>query len=358
MPGGLDAELLARGKDFDPWNAEEEAKGSKSPTMVKQLQRNNVDMARYSRRDAPGGNINAHLFAPFPQNNFSSDLALYPLSVSVVKKVVDLDKELVKKLAEEGGAVHDIRREACKQMNRPLRRVERDYIDEQIKLYAAENARIAEEARRDVHALAAANKVTELSMFFGPLLPNARVYHANKPNAQGWPPIVTAIKHGRAMVIQILIKYGAEREIQLGPLQSSTLMIAVLERQMKCIEMLYNNDCDPERRDTKGMTPLMEAARSGAIDIVDELVKRGVATDTEDIHGNTALLHAVKFGQTEIAHLLLEGGGRTPPSNLEHRNHFGETAIIRASYEGGASTIQHGKECVALLIDKKSDMEV
>ena len=54
MPGGLDAELLSRGREFDPWSAEEEAKGSKSPTMIRTLQRNNVDMARYSKREAPG----------------------------------------------------------------------------------------------------------------------------------------------------------------------------------------------------------------------------------------------------------------------------------------------------------------
>jgi len=179
-----------------------------------------------------------------------------------MKKVVDLDKELVQSLARDGGAVHDIRREACQQMNRPLRRVERDYIDEQIKIYAAENARLAEEARRDVHALVIANKVTELSMFFGPLLPNARVFHANKLNEEGFPPLITAIKHGRSSAIQLLIKYGAEREVQIGPNQSSTLMMAVLERQSSVLEMLYNNDCNPELRDAKGMTPLMEVPQT------------------------------------------------------------------------------------------------
>ena len=87
---------------------------------------------------------------------------------------------------------------------------------QQIKEFKVENERLKKEAAQDVHALTAANEVNKLSMLFGPLLPKARVYHANKPNAAGEPPLVTAIKHGRAMCCQILIKYGAEREIKLG----------------------------------------------------------------------------------------------------------------------------------------------
>ena len=45
-------------------------------------------------------------------------------------------------------------------------------------------------------------------------------------------------------------------------------------------------------------------------------------------------------------------------ADLNLCNDFGETPLIRAAYEGGATTIQHGKDCVALLIDKKSDLEV
>jgi len=43
---------------------------------------------------------------------------------------------------------------------------------------------------------------------------------------------------------------------------------------------------------------------------------------------------------------------------LEVRNKFGETALVRAAYEGGSYTLQHGRDCVGLLLEKRGDMEV
>ena len=72
------------------------------------------------------------------------------------------------------------------------------------------------------------------------------------------------------------------------------------------------------------MTPLMEASRSSQQAIVDELCNRKVQQDTVDIHGNSALHHAVKFGHTEIAALLIES-----KADLNLCNDFGETPLIR-----------------------------
>ena len=173
-------------------------------------------------------------------------------SAAAQKKITEMDKELVRQLALEGQLNHEIRRQAMVKMGRPCKREERDYILEQIKLCKDENDRVKAERAQDVHGLVIDNEMSMLSRLFGPCLPPVRVYHANKPNELGDLPIVTAIKHGRGMCAQLLIKFGAEREIKHGPLQSSTLMVCVLERQQKVLEVLHNNDCNAETRDIKG----------------------------------------------------------------------------------------------------------
>ena len=78
------------------------------------------------------------------------------------------------------------------------------------------------------------------------------------------------------------------------------------------LEVLHNNDCNAETQDNKGMTCLMEAARSGQQAMVEELCRRKVKQDTLDLHGNSALHHAVKYGHTEIAALCIEVSASSP----------------------------------------------
>ncbi|VDN97958.1 unnamed protein product [Rodentolepis nana] len=58
-----------------------------------------------------------------------------------------------------------------------------------------------------------------------------------------------------------------------------------------------------ERRDTSGLTPLMNAARGGYLPVCQLLVSRGAKLDPER-NGQTALNMALEFGHTEVSEYL------------------------------------------------------
>lgn len=70
----------------------------------------------------------------------------------------------------------------------------------------------------------------------------------------------------------------------------------------------------PSRRpDPTPLTPLMRAARKGALPEVFELVVDGVEIDTKDDRGWTALSYACYQGHYEIARQLLDSGAEVDP---------------------------------------------
>nr|CUU98032.1 ankyrin 23:unc44 [Hymenolepis microstoma] len=58
-----------------------------------------------------------------------------------------------------------------------------------------------------------------------------------------------------------------------------------------------------ERRDTSGLTPLMNAARGGYLPVCQLLVTRGAKLNAER-NGQTALSMAIEFGHTEVSEYL------------------------------------------------------
>jgi ankyrin repeat protein len=65
----------------------------------------------------------------------------------------------------------------------------------------------------------------------------------------------------------------------------------------------------PNERDERGLTPLMWAARSGAVDAMSTLLDGGADPNVRDVaNGWTPLFHAIHKGQAGAARLLLERG--------------------------------------------------
>jgi ankyrin repeat protein len=97
----------------------------------------------------------------------------------------------------------------------------------------------------------------------------------------------------------------------------------------------------------RGVSLLMKATwQPGNESIVRELVRAGARVDTQDCHGNTALLHAASHGTVHnVIFLLAEG------ANINHQEQHGETALIKA--------IMHSEvEVVRELLLHRADTEI
>jgi len=82
-------------------------------------------------------------------------------------------------------------------------------------------------------------------------------------------------------------------------------------------------------RDGNGNTALMAAAAYGETDIVRTLIARGADLNAHGRIGNTALIYAVQEGNTEIAEMLVAAG-----ANPDACNDYGNTARTLAEGYG------------------------
>jgi ankyrin repeat protein len=87
------------------------------------------------------------------------------------------------------------------------------------------------------------------------------------------------------------------------------LAIAAARNAADLVRALLLEHEDPDQRDVHGLTPLMWAARAGALDAMKTLLDSGATPAARDQrHGWTALFHAIHKRRPGAVRLLLEHG--------------------------------------------------
>ena len=117
------------------------------------------------------------------------------------------------------------------------------------------------------------------------------------------------------------------------------LVQAARSGNIQGIRELLDRGANPNIKDDYGTTALMVASIKDRVEIVELLLNRGAVPDIQDDDGDTALTLASEFGRTEIVRLLLDRG-----ADPNIRDRYGNTALIKASYRGHT-------EIVRLLLD-------
>jgi ankyrin repeat protein len=87
------------------------------------------------------------------------------------------------------------------------------------------------------------------------------------------------------------------------------LAIVAARNAADLVHRLLLEHHDPNERDASGVTPLMWAARAGAVDAMAALLDGGADSSLRDVmNGWTAMFHAIHKHQTAAVRLLLERG--------------------------------------------------
>jgi ankyrin repeat protein len=87
------------------------------------------------------------------------------------------------------------------------------------------------------------------------------------------------------------------------------LAIVAARNAADIVQTLLRQRHDPNERDARGLTPLMWAARTGAVEAMNALLDGGADPNARDlVNGWTPLFHAIHKQQIEAIRLLLDRG--------------------------------------------------
>ena len=167
----------------------------------------------------------------------------------------------------------------------------------------------------------------------------------NAKSAEGEPAIMTAAKSGNAEAVRVLLKHGAavdEREAWKG---QTALMWAAAQNYAGVAEALIEAGADVNARSTEwpleakrpangnivserprgGLSPLLFAARQGALDAARVLVHTGADLNITEPDGTNALVIAIINAHYDLAAFLLQSGA--DPTIADK---YGRTALYAA----------------------------
>ena len=95
--------------------------------------------------------------------------------------------------------------------------------------------------------------------------------------------------------------------------------------------------------DKNQMTPIMQAAMHGHVEVVAELIRRGARLDATDKNGATAVYRAVNNNRLAALRALLAAGA--PTEGVSEGS--GMTPAMHAAWDGD-------HECLALLLEHRA----
>lgn len=170
---------------------------------------------------------------------------------------------------------------------------------------------IEAKARNDALDLSNEDKIRIISfLFFRRFFPITQ--------ARASQALLTAcLRNGSLKTAKYLLQIGADDKAKLA--QKPVLLLAMQQSGIPAVELLLEYGANPNVTDRSGVTPLMNAAGSGAQKYTAMLIEAKAELDLQDSAGATALMHAVKAASYEVVSLLLAAGAdRTIRNDRRH----------------------------------------
>ncbi|CAL1541772.1 unnamed protein product [Lymnaea stagnalis] len=158
----------------------------------------------------------------------------------------------------------------------------------------------------------------------------------SKTNCKGETALMIAVQNCTTVVIDFLIKNGADVNAQ-DKNGSSVLIWAVahsIANENK-IALLIEQKADVNKANDKGETPLILASKSCNVNIMQLLISKGANVNAQDYKGMTALMYAVYLDYYEKSQLLIASN-----AELDIQNNNGDNAVMLAVGNGDAKVLK------------------
>ena len=201
------------------------------------------------------------------------------------------------------------------------------------------------------------------------------VKHLNQQDDQYRTPLHIAVANGHFSFVKVLLKKGANPNIQAAKGQSALHVASIqgnigiqkalldyqahmavnadLQTPLHCaverehasgVKLIIERGCNVNAPDIRGCSPLWHAARTGNTSIARLLLDHGADLEAKNQDGRTPLIIAACKSYTPLVRLLLDRGANVMATGVNER-----TALIEAVSVGN-------KPIVQLLLERKAEV--
>ncbi|XP_038609355.1 ankyrin repeat domain-containing protein 27 isoform X6 [Tachyglossus aculeatus] len=140
----------------------------------------------------------------------------------------------------------------------------------------------------------------------------------NVTNQDGFTPLHVAALHGRADLVCLLLKHGADVGARNAS-QAGALHLACQKGHFQVVKCLMDFNAKQNKKDINGNTPLIYACLNGYHETAALLLEHGASINVCNNRGNTALHEAVIGNHDVLVELLLLHGALVHLRNKRQR---------------------------------------
>ena len=179
------------------------------------------------------------------------------------------------------------------------------------------------------------------------LLAHAAEINSRTGSKLGISPLMLAAMNGHVAAVRTLLEMGSDINAQIETNRNTALTLACFQGRHEVVQLLLEKKANVEHRAKTGLTPLMEAASGGYVEVGRVLLDYGADVNAPPVPSSrdTALTIASDKGHVEFVELLLKRGAQADVKNKK-----GNSPLWLAANGGHL-------EVVELLFKAKADID-
>ncbi|KAG8232601.1 hypothetical protein J437_LFUL010722 [Ladona fulva] len=153
----------------------------------------------------------------------------------------------------------------------------------------------------------------------------------------GISPLMLASMNGHTASVKLLLDMGSDINAQIETNRNTALTLACFQGRHEVVSLLLDRKANVEHRAKTGLTPLMEAASGGFVEVGRVLLDKGADVNAPPVPSSrdTALTIAADKGHARFVELLLSRGAQ-----VEVKNKKGNSPLWLAANGGHLNVVE------------------
>lgn len=153
----------------------------------------------------------------------------------------------------------------------------------------------------------------------------------------GISPLMLAAMNGHTAAVKLLLDMGSDINAQIETNRNTALTLACFQGRHEVVSLLLDRKANVEHRAKTGLTPLMEAASGGYVEVGRVLLDKGADVNATPVPSSrdTALTIAADKGHVRFVELLL-----CKNAQIEVKNKKGNSPLWLAANGGHLAVVE------------------